>query len=815
MLKKINSGFLFPALILSVLVFLFSFPRTIFNSPLPALGKFLNPFTGPIQNEKNDHHNASVKMGVTKQVKVNFDSRNVPHVFAETAKDLYRAQGYTVAADRLWQMDFITYAAAGRLSEIYGANANGLSLLDMDKMQRRIGMLQAAQKSLVVMEKDPMTKEALDSYTAGVNSYIATLSYRNLPFEYKLLDYKPEAWTNLKSALILKYMANLLSAYEEDQYMTKMKLALGNKDFKQLFPDYNYYTATPQAKPGISTLRPDSLPFCNYIDYSFLNASTAVWSKNFTPAEAPRNSNCWAIAPKKSATGHAILCNDPHLPLSFPSIWYEIQLSGGGSNVYGVTIPGTPGVIIGFNNDIAWGVTNGSTDVRDWYKLKIKANYSAYEFDGKWLNTTQAIDTIRVRNGATVYDTMYSTIHGPIVIDRRFNGLANSGPNTEMINYAMKWTLNEPSNEFSAFLQLNKAKDYNDFKNALRTYKSPVQNFTFASRTGDIALQHQGLLYQKFPGEGKFFLDGTRKDHLYDSIVPFEQLPSVYNPESGFVYSANNRPEQKDDKYYQNGYYAETRANGIKNWLQQAKQFSIDDMKQMQLDNTNQVAKAMLPVLLKNLSSKGVNDQRFQALSKWDCRYQLSDTLAPFFEAWLWDMKTITYDELLRFPFFVRPPDDYVLLQLVTFDSANRFFDRVNTPERETAKDLILNSYQKISEQFNQQKTGPWSESHTVDIMHATQLPAFSRMNMPAPGYAEALNALSKNFGPSWRMIVELGGERPQAWGIYAGGQSGNPASKGYDAFVSDWLAGKYYKLNYYLSTAEAEKESKYSWTLN
>lgn len=809
MLKKIDAGFLFPGLVLIVLIF--SCSRSMFG--IPALGKFLNPFIGSVQNEKGPHKNATVKLGTAKEVKVSFDSRNVPHIFAGSSKDMYMAQGYTVASDRLWQMDFLAYSAAGRLSEILGGG-----MVAYDRKQRRMGLLYAAKKSLEVMEKDPMTKEALDAYTAGVNKYINGLSYKSLPFEYKLLDYQPEPWSNLKSALILKFMGDQLSGYEEDYYMTQMKLALGNKQFRLLFPEYTAYTATLPQQTGMQTLKPDSSAYCDYVNYSFLTTIPSIWAANRQqpdPRQPAYASNCWAVSGKKSATGKPILCNDPHLALTLPAIWYEVQLSNGANNVYGVSIPGTPGVIIGFNNDIAWGVTNGTTDVKDWYKLKVKNDYSAYEFNNEWLKPEMRLETIKVKGGKTVVDTCYSTIHGPVVADNFYNfGMP------ERQNYALRWTVLEPSNEFGAFLQLNNAKNYQDFENALRGYKSPIQNFTFASRSGDIALRHQGLLYKKFPGEGKFFLDGTKKEHYYDSAVAFEQLPSVYNPESGFVFSANNRPEQKTGNNYMTGVYAETRANGIKNILEQPKQFSVEDMQKMQLDNTNQTAKAILPVMLKFLREAGINDQRFQALSSWNCQYTLTDTLAPFFENWLWDVKKFTWDELASYPFFLRAPDDYVLLQLMTFDSANNIFDRVNSTMKETAKDIVVASYNTISTQMNNGKTKAWGKTHTPSLVHLSQQTALSRMNLPAPGYREALNAITPipgqatGWGPSWRMIVELG-DKPQAWGIYAGGQSGNPASKDYDAFVNDWLTGKYYKLNFYTSVAEAQKETKYSWTLN
>ncbi len=799
MKKKIDMGFLFPGITLVILVITFS--RALFG--IPALGRFLNPFIGAVQCEKANPPAVTINMGNKNETAVYFDNRKVSHIFARTEEDLYAAQGYTVASDRLWQMDFISYFAGGRLAEIYGSTApGGTSILNLDREQRRKGIPEAAKKSLVLMEKDPMTKKALDNYTRGVNQYIHSLNYKSLPFEYKLLDYMPEDWTNLKSVLILKYMADQLSGYEEDVYQTQLKLALDKKDFNTLYPEYTSYTA---ALPSVTTvIKTDSLPLCNYINYSFLNASPVIKGNAYNPK---LGSNAWAISGQKTKSGRPILCNDPHLSLSLPSIWYELQLSADTMNVYGVSIPGTPGVIIGFNNDIAWGVTNGATDVRDWYKLKLKDDFSAYEMDGNWVETEKRIDTILVHGGKTFYDTIYSTVHGPIVIDSTFK------QNPELLNYALKWSLHDASNEFRTFLLLNRAKTYADYKNAIQYYRSPVQNFLFASRTGDIAENHQGTLYKKFPGQGKFVLDGSIKAHLYDSIIPQDRLPAMLNPVSGFVYSANNRPDVTGFPYYFNGYYAETRANGIKGMLDSVKQATVADMERMQLDNTNQFAKAALPVFLNAIRSSSGSDSLFQVLSKWNCQYNANDTLPWFFERWWIEIQQLTWDELNLYKFYGRPPDGYVFLSLVQKDSANKYFDIINTTKVETAADILQMTFNFAKKKFAERWAHSWGDFHKIGIMHPTFQPALSRTGIAAPGYSEALNAISPGWGPSWRMIVELG-DRPNAYGIYNGGQSGNPVSRDYDGFVSDWLKGQYFKLNFFLTADEAKTASVSHWTI-
>ncbi len=746
-MRNISFRFIFPMLML--ILFITALSTSLFE--IPALGKFLNPFIGVVQNEEAIAENQTLKLpGLKDKVEVYFDERFVPHVFANNDEDLYFAQGNITASLRLWQMDFLSYVSAGRLSEIFGKE-----YLDYDRMQRRLGILAAAESSLKKIESDSLTKKILDAYTKGANAYIKQLSYTQYPIEYKLLGYKPEPWTNLKSALIMKYMSNMLSGYEQDLRMTHILMALGKKDFNILYPDYNPYTSISSDTPNLK-LTIDKLPLSDYIDYSFLYSGTVISSNNYNPK---LGSNSWVVSGKKTTSGYPILCSDPHLDLTFPSIWLEMQLSNKTVNVYGVSIPGTPSVIIGFNKDIAWGVTNGETDVKDWYKLKINKDYTAYKMDNRWIKMNKRIEEIKMKDAKSFFDTVYYTEHGPIVRDSSYKGKG------ENINFALKWTLHEPSNEFLGFIKLNRAKNYTDYKEAIRNYVCPIQNFMFAGKTGEIAMNHQGLIYKKWNGQGKFILDGSISTHLYRQRIPIDSLPHSLNPSCGYVYSANNQPCKVDYPYYINGYYVESRASRIKQILSREKQFSIEDMKKMQLDNVNAFAQKALPILLNILqkSNKQIIDNPFyKQLSTWNASYNKEDTTAFVFETWWQQVEKNTWDELERYPFYVKP-DEYILLHLIQSNPNDTYFDIEGTEQTEQASGIILRSFNEAVDKIKSlNRTMHWGDTNKISIVHLTQLPAFSEMNIASSGHSEALNALSEGSVPSWRMIVALG-ERPNA----------------------------------------------------
>lgn len=799
-MKKINISFLFPLIALIILIFALS--QRLFNVT-PPLGKVLNPFIGITQNGEDNRLLSTLtiidKMQVKDTVKVFLDERKVPHIYARNTADLYFAQGYVTASLRLWQMDFTTYGAAGRLSEIFGA----ADFLDYDRMQRRLGIPEAAKSSLKLIEADPETNEILTAYTAGVNAYIRGLNYSDLPVEYKVLDYTPEPWSKLKSVLVLKSMAKSMTGYGEDMFMTKMMLALGETDFNHLFPDFYGHSV-----PVMDKDRPSqhavaaSLKKPDYLDYSFLSSNTILPVDSYNPR---LGSNSWAVSGKKTKSGFPILASDPHLNLSLPGIWLEMQLSAPGINVYGVSIPGTPAVTIGFNEKIAWGITNGADDVRDWYKLKLSGDASKYEFDGKWRDLVYRVEEIKRRGDPIFYDTVYSSIQGPIVISRNF-----VGPDPDMIDNALKWELQRPSNEFLTFIRLSRAKNYDDYKQAIMHYACPLQNFTFACSDNTIAVTHQGKMAVKWPGEGRFILDGTKREHLSDNYIPEDSLPQLLNPDCNFVLSANQHPTYENYPYYYSGYYSEKRANRLQKLLVKDEPFDINRMKEIQLDNTTDFATAALPVLLANINMQRLNKTQQEALDllgTWNGSYGLHEKKARLFELYWKNVTTYTWDEFRKYRFYKRPPDDYILLDMLQEDPQNKYFDRQETIEKETAGDIITAAFITAADDYNR-GSKEWGDVNRVDIMHMTNIPALSRMNIPAAGHPDAVNAVSSNWGPSWRMIVELG-PHPVAYGIYPGGESGNPGSRYYDNAVNDWNNGKYYPLHLFKSAAEADAHSK------
>jgi len=805
-MKRRKIYFIFPLLLLGALIYALS--HEIYGTP--PLGKLLDPFVGGVQNERDrtleSVHLAIDGLGLGDSAKVYFDDRNIPHIYARNRKDLYFIQGYVTASFRLWQMDFLTYASAGRLSEILGPQ-----FLEYDRKQRRIGILEAARGSLQLINKDTATNDIINAYSRGVNAYIKQLGYKELPLEYKLLNYEPEAWSDLKTILILKYMANILSGFEEDYIMTNLMLALGEGDFNRLFPGYDPYTVplvsdrTSRPNPALTYLKNPG-----YLDYSFMSLKPIVPELSYNPR---LGSNSWVVSGRRTRSGHPMLCNDPHLDLSLPCIWMEMQLSAPDMNVYGVSIPGTPGVIIGFNNDIAWGVTNGLDDVKDWYKLQLTENSKKYEYDNKWIDLTYSVEPIKVRGQPAFYDTIYHTVHGPIVYDKNF-----SGSQPELLNYALKWELHNPSNEFKTFVELNRAHNYRDYLAALKYYSCPIQNFTFACKDGDIAVTHQGKLPIKWPGQGRFLLDGAVSAHLHTRYVPEDSLPHLLNPSCGYIVSANQHPTDTFYPYYYNGYYNANRALRIKKILDTGYAFDIDAMEKMQLDNISDFAQNALPALAGCIdSNKLTKDERdkFSLIGHWKGAYGEDDKMPLLFELWWKNISYLTWDELQRYSFGTKSPSDHVLLNMIRSDPKNRYFDRQATPWKEDAADIVRQAFSmsvRKYEELVKDHGQTWADHHKTNIRHLTRIPAFSRLNIPSAGCSETINAITSSTGPSWRMVVELG-EKPKAYGIYAGGQSGNIGSRYYDDFVNDWRKGKYYPL-YLYTEEEAKKAAKHTWAI-
>ena len=780
--------------------------------PIP-LGKILAPQSGVWQNAEplDMDYNATINFPQLKgKVSVYFDERLVPHVFAEDDNDAYFVQGYLHAKFRLWQMEFQTHAAAGRISEIVGEKA-----LALDRDKRRLGMVYAAEIAEKEVEKDPETLAECNNYTAGVNAYIASLNESTLPIEYKLLGYYPEKWTNLKSSLFLKFMSFDLAGYENDFESTNAKTLLSSGDFNKIYPiimdslDPIVPKGTIFPKPGIEVKIPASADSI-YFDRS---DTTLIEEKKPDPNNG---SNNWAVAGSKTRSGSPILCNDPHLGLNLPSLWYEMQICTPTYNAYGATFPGAPAIIIGFNDSCAFGFTNAMRDVRDYYEIKFKdASRKEYWFDSAWMPTTFRFEIIGRKGEADYLDTVAYTIMGPVMYDPTYSG----GRNTQNKNYAVRWKAHDPSNDLKMFTLLDKAKNYDDYYAAIKYLQTPGQNCVFACKNGDIAIWDQGSFPAKWYRQGDFVMPGTDSSYFWQGIIPQGENPHEINPERGFVSSANQLPVDSSYPYYLGGNYPPYRGWEINKRLSSMSQITPQDMMKLQTDNYNVFGEMAVPVLLKYLNESQLNseDQKYLTLlSNWNFRNDADSKGATVFKV-LWDSLTVAVwaDEFNNTKLKMPWPFESTLLDLMKKDSTLSFYDNINTPQKETLKDDIFSAFKKAVPVFDQLEKDTkleWWKYKDTKVLNLARIDAFSRLHLPIGGGTHTINAANAQHGPSWRMIVSLTPET-EAYGVYPGGQSGNPGSRFYDDFVDSWVQGKYYRL--WVMKRGEEKSNKVKWVMN
>lgn len=775
------------------------------HGTFPPAGRLLNPYAGFWQNgAQGDRPPADLAVpGLRDEVRVAWDGRLVPHIFARNDHDLYMAQGYISAYLRLWQMEFQQIYSAGRISEIIGPAG-----LEMDRFNRRFGMVWAAENALKRFRDDPKGREVLEAYTAGVNAYIKTLGRKDLPLEYKILDYAPEPWTDLKCALLLKSMAYVLTAYNQDAAMTAMRDALGEPVVEALFP-YEPPLVDPVIPPGTPwdfapVPVPGPGPAKKAGSQGRLEASPSpvIPGQEFAPTATQPSpevgSNNWAVSGRLTRSGFPILSNDMHLGLSLPAIWYELQLTAPGLNARGVSFPGAPIVVAGYNENVAWGFTNGTDDVVDWYAVKFKdETRSEYFYDGEWLKTTIREETIKVRGGKAVVDRVIYTRQGPVV---RLKGEPPYANADVPVDAALRWLAHDPSHEFATLDALNRAENYGDYVKALESWDCPAQNIVFADREGTIAIWHDGKYPLRWKGQGRYILDGSDPADDWQGWVPRNHVPHIMNPGRGFVSSANQIPTDSTYPYYLGwDYVSYERGARINEILTAAKDVTPESMVRMQADVLDIRARAVVPKLLELLRDKPMTEaerKTYDELRGWNFE-DLSGLVAPtiFREFWN-ELNALTWndekkDSMARMTW----PASQIMVELVLNRPDSEFFDDKTTPGRETLADIAERAF-RTAQQMLEKRWGPigpawrWGKTKGTRIAHLARIPGLGIEGLEADGDSVTINAIGVAWAPSWRMVVELGPEI-RGWGIYPGGQSGNPGSKYYDDMVSGWLAGK------------------------
>lgn len=783
---------------------------------VPAIGKFLSPQFGIWQNaEPTDaDFNMDIKLdGIKDKVEVIFDERLVPHIFANDDGDACFVQGYLHAKFRLWQMEFQTHAAAGRVSEIIGERA-----INFDKAKRRLGMVYAAEKLEKEVEANPFTKIAVDNYTAGVNAYISSLKESELPLEYKLLGYMPEKWTNLKTALFIKQMTETLAGHVDDLLLSSAKKFFTDEEIKILFPQVPdslnaiVPNGTEFAAPSVIPVKPASA------DSIYLGKKDTVQFTDLFLPDKDNGSNNWAVAGSKTKSGSPILANDPHLELSFPSIWYEMQMSTATMNAYGVSFPGIPGIVIGFNDSIAFGFTNSQRDVRDYYEIKFKdESKQQYWFNNEWKESRIQIETIKVNGRSAVFDTVAYTVFGPVMYDASFP----ADTNTRNRNLAVRWAAHDSSNELLMWYYLDRAKNYQEYYEAIQYFTCPAQNMIFASKSGDIAIWQQGRMPALWDRQGIYVMPGQDSSYMWQGYIPREENPHSVNPERGFVSSANQRPADSAYPYFIPGNYDLYRGITINRKLASLNGITPQDMMNLHNENYNTMAEMIRPVLLKYVNENLLDVKGKEILSlfkNWNLRNDIEEKGPTIFHTWFDSLEVVIWnDEFKNTNVSGFMPSERTLVEALLRDSAFSYIDNASTPKQETLADVVTEALLKASPvlyEKNKEGTLVWGKHKNTTIYHLLRnsVMPFARTGLPVGGGKHIVNATQHSHGPSWRMIVHLT-DKIEAYGVYPGGQSGNPGSKYYDSFLDQWAGGKYYNLWFMHDGDKLDKNVK--WRMN
>ncbi|MEV8452742.1 penicillin acylase family protein [Streptomyces sp. NPDC052095] len=615
----------------------------------------------------------SVKLdGLDADVDVRRDSYGIPQLYADTDADLFRAQGYVQAQDRFWEMDVRRHMTAGRLSEMFGSGQ-----VETDAFLRTLGWRKVAQEEYdkVLSEE---TKKNLQAYAEGVNAYLKGRDGKDISVEYAALgftnDYKPSEWTPVDSVAWLKAMAWDLRGNMQDEIdRSLMTSRLDAKQIKSLYPEYPYKEHRPIVEQGaVSPVTGKFDPEAKPSDALGTGTGTAqgatealntqLASLSDTLDQVPAllgpngngiGSNSWVVSGKYTTTDKPLLANDPHLAPQLPSLWYQMGLhcreisAKCQYDTAGYTFSGMPGVIIGHNQDIAWGFTNLGADVTDLFLEKVSGK--GYLYDGRTKPFTTREETIKVAGGKDRTITVRETNNGPLVSDRsgELETVGQKAPVTdgapdraEGYAIALKWTALQPGHSMDAVFELNRAKDFTTFRKAAAHFEVPSQNLIYADTKGNIGYQAPGTIPVRLKGDGTMPSPGWSSEYGWEKDpIPFDQLPYEYNPERGYIVTANQAVV--DEKNYSPlltkdwGYGTRSqRINDlIESKIKDGGKISTEDMQKMQMDNNSAIAALLVPELLKiNISDKSVREAQ-KLLEGWDYTQEPDSAAAAYFNA--------------------------------------------------------------------------------------------------------------------------------------------------------------------------------------
>jgi penicillin amidase len=771
--------------------------------PAPALGPLLDPAHGAwalARVAELPRRDSATVPGLAGRVEVRYDDRGVPHVFAARLEDAWRALGFVVARDRLFQLELQTRAGVGTLTELAGAGA-----LPLDRETRELGLDAYARAAWARLPDSALARRAAVAFADGVNAYASRMTAAELPLEYRLAGATPQRWEPWHTAALFARMGYTLAWNDDELWRERVRALVGPTATAALYPkDAPLQEPIEPNGAGAPVERVVRVPAPGARDSTRLVALRGLdlpsGRRDWTDA---LGSNNWAVAPSRSASGHALLSGDPHLELSLPSIWYETHLVVPDTlDAYGVTFPGAPTVVIGFNRDAAWTFTNTESDVLDrWVEtVDDERAPTRYQVDGAWRALRLEPTTYRDKTGrAIATDTIRWTHRGPM---QRVGGRWIS----------LRWTVLEAGTELGAFIAIDRVKDARDFMSAMNGFQAPAQNMLVADRGGHIAIRSTGRFPIRADNAGDALRDGGTSSTDWRGDLPLDRYPQAFDPAQGFLASANQQPRDpaRDPFYFGANWYAPWRAMRINALLRADSSVTPDDMRRFQTDPGSARADAFVPLLLDGarrarLAGRGdaAVDTAARLLAEWDRRYTRDNRRAVLFEAVMRELRDRLWDELIpddtanradRVPL----PTDMMVMALVR-DSANAWWDDLRTRDgRETRDDIlaaaIAGGYRAVRARYGdpQGDGWRWDRIRFTNIRHSLGLPALSALEIPVQGGPSTLapSEGSGRHGASWRMVVEMA-ETPRAWTIYPGGQSGNPASRFYKDRVGPWSRGE------------------------
>jgi penicillin amidase len=747
------------------------------------------------------------------------DKMGVAHIYAQNSHDLFFSQGYVTAQDRFWQMEFWRRIGSGRLSEILGP-----STLSQDRFIRTIGWRQSAEADLALLDAD--SRAALEAYADGVNAYLSQRPGR-LGLEFTILglngvSYDPEPWSPVDTLTWAKVMSwDLGGNMDTELDRARMSALLP----PELLKDYDlpYPADRPVIVPTEVRWRPEDAPALAQL--SELAAGLA------TLGDGPwLGSNNWVVAGDRTTTGMPLLANDPHLGIQMPSIWYEIGLHCDANcpyNVVGYAFAGMPGVVIGHNATIAWGVTNTGPDVQDLYVEKINpANPDQYEYEGDWVDMDVRVETIQVAGqDEPVVIKVRSTRHGPIINDVLY------GPN-DTWSYgwqplALRWTALDPCHLANSVLALDRAQNWTEFRDALRQWDVPSQNFVYADVQGNIGYQMPGRVPIRARGDGLMPAPGWTGTYEWEGTIPFDELPSRYNPAEGFIVTANNAVVDASYPYlisyeWSPGY----RAQRITDLLGAQDTLSAEDMGRIQMDSYNYSASEVMPALLALQPADKPSQDALSILQGWDFQMRRDSNPAAIYAAfWVSLMDNLFADEL-----GTRPGGsgrEMLAVRTLLDDPANAWWDNQATPgTTETRDDVLLKSLADgiawLEDNCGRLNKCVWGDLHTATFENQSLGQSgislierlFNRGPFPVDGGPAIVNATGWSARepaivssvPSMRQVIDLSNLEASV-AVHTTGQSGHAFNRHYNDMIALWQNGEYHPMHWERAAVEADAE--------